>query len=310
MGLVPIFVIYALLQTVIAFPSFLRIEGSESSFNGAHPVSTYSSRKSVGSAPSVQRALPTDPTPGNGISHFAYSQYVSEETPGTESPDLVIKDIKVHLKRGVTEKVLIFATTPFTPLAFALEGENPRIVIDIRKAGSAKEGLQSIPVHGDFIKQIRTHHHKKTGTFRVVLDLYPSGNYHVNHAFYDTERIYAIEIEAESERAQGMERVEESAEEERTRTEDIPGPDAPLPSCLRWEGKLVNEEELRAMLLQHNFYSACWNSNSGFCNSGGEFRNVFLDNGDGTITDQATGLMWQKEGSVTQSGLDPESGSG
>ncbi|PKN23783.1 MAG: hypothetical protein CVU64_23665 [Deltaproteobacteria bacterium HGW-Deltaproteobacteria-21] len=34
-------------------------------------------------------------------------------------------------------------------------------------------------------------------------------------------------------------------------------------------------------------------------NDNGDFPNQLLDNGDGTITDQATGLMWEKDGSAS-----------
>ena len=51
------------------------------------------------------------------------------------------------------------------------------------------------------------------------------------------------------------------------------------------------------MLQKYHFYATCWNYNGEFCNPDGEFRNSFVDNKDGTITDEVTGLMWQKGGS-------------
>ncbi|MCP4349452.1 MAG: DUF1566 domain-containing protein [Desulfobacterales bacterium] len=44
------------------------------------------------------------------------------------------------------------------------------------------------------------------------------------------------------------------------------------------------------MLKRHNFFDVKWHKS-------GSFRNAFRDNGDGTVTDYVTGLVWQKSGS-------------
>ena len=60
---------------------------------------------------------------------------------------------------------------------------------------------------------------------------------------------------------------------------------------LRASPKLVSGEHIIAqMLKKYNFYDD-------ELNFLGSFANDFVDNGDGTITDKATGLMWQKSGS-------------
>jgi hypothetical protein len=66
-------------------------------------------------------------------------------------------------------------------------------------------------------------------------------------------------------------------------------PHAKLP--LRKEPKkMLGEDAVRTMLKNYNFFDSVWNWN-------GSFANDFVDNGDGTVTDRATGLMWQKDGS-------------
>ena len=45
------------------------------------------------------------------------------------------------------------------------------------------------------------------------------------------------------------------------------------------------------MILKYNFFDSLLNPN-------GTFKNEFVDNGDGTITDLSTALMWQKHGSA------------
>ena len=52
----------------------------------------------------------------------------------------------------------------------------------------------------------------------------------------------------------------------------------------------LDEPELKKMLKRYNFYDTERNNT-------GNFKNNFKDNNDGTITDQATGLIWQKSGS-------------
>lgn len=54
--------------------------------------------------------------------------------------------------------------------------------------------------------------------------------------------------------------------------------------------KNLGEKAVRDMLKRHNFYDR-------WLNPDGLFENDFVDNGDGTVTDRATGLMWQKDGS-------------
>ncbi|MFP4037837.1 MAG: hypothetical protein ACLFUE_09965, partial [Desulfobacteraceae bacterium] len=66
---------------------------------------------------------------------------------------------------------------------------------------------------------------------------------------------------------------------------------------LRSQPKDLSAEELSSLLLEYNFYATCWTYNVDFCNPNGEFDNDYVDNGDGTLTDRRTGLMWQKGGS-------------
>jgi tetratricopeptide (TPR) repeat protein len=59
---------------------------------------------------------------------------------------------------------------------------------------------------------------------------------------------------------------------------------------LRATPKLVSDIHIAQMLKEYNFYDD-------ELNFLGSFANDFVNNGDGTITDKATGLMWQKSGS-------------
>jgi hypothetical protein len=57
--------------------------------------------------------------------------------------------------------------------------------------------------------------------------------------------------------------------------------------------KNFSDQDLQRMIKERNFWSRQYNVK-------GNFRNAFLDNGDGTVTDKVTGLMWQKSGSPSE----------
>jgi hypothetical protein len=51
--------------------------------------------------------------------------------------------------------------------------------------------------------------------------------------------------------------------------------------------------DLQKMIKDRNFFHRSYNLS-------GDFPNDFVDNGDGTVTDRVTGLMWQKRGSPSE----------
>ena len=60
---------------------------------------------------------------------------------------------------------------------------------------------------------------------------------------------------------------------------------------LRRQPKYIsNQMQIADMLLEYDFFDSSRNPHGSFVNS-------FVDNNDGTVTDKATGLMWQKSGS-------------
>ncbi len=78
-------------------------------------------------------------------------------------------------------------------------------------------------------------------------------------------------------------------------TQVVPGAGQAL--RLRVEAMNMSAEDVHAMLVRCNFYSSCFDFNTAFCNPAGDFENAFVDNADETVTDEATGLMWQRGGS-------------
>jgi hypothetical protein len=67
--------------------------------------------------------------------------------------------------------------------------------------------------------------------------------------------------------------------------------DAKIPTIkLRSTPMRVWESDIEKMIGKYNFFIK-------YKNESGYFPNDFVDNGDGTISDRATGLMWEKGGS-------------
>lgn len=60
---------------------------------------------------------------------------------------------------------------------------------------------------------------------------------------------------------------------------------------LRSQPKQLSDNDIKSILTKYHFFDRTKNPK-------GDFANEFVDNGDGTVTDRSTGLMWQKDGSI------------
>ncbi len=66
---------------------------------------------------------------------------------------------------------------------------------------------------------------------------------------------------------------------------------------LRSKPQTLLDDNVRALIKKHNFYCKKYSWSEKWHNKSGDFKNDFKDNGNGTITDVMTGLVWQKSGS-------------
>jgi hypothetical protein len=200
-----------------------------------------------------------------------------------EEQALTIKDISFKKEGHDRESVLIRADRSFTPDLSPIEEGNLRLVIDIKRSKPYTRGFSEISTGGEFVEKVRMFFHSETNTQRVVLDLSSSKSYRIHQVFFEKDNTFAVVIE----RKRDLE------------TEKREAPVAPMDKkiTLRAVGIGLKPEEVREMLLKYHFYSSCWDNNRGFCNPDGEFENLFSESGNGALTDSATGLMWQKEGS-------------
>jgi len=116
----------------------------------------------------------------------------SHDIKDSQSNKTIVKNIKYKIEND-REKVFITLNNFSTPEILTLEGDKPRIVIDIKNVSSWSKHYRT-PINGNLIKQIRTYLHRDTGKLRIVLDLNPSENYFINHIYYETENVYCIEV--------------------------------------------------------------------------------------------------------------------
>ncbi len=110
-----------------------------------------------------------------------------------QTGEVSVISIDFRAEADGTEKVFIGLNRHYIPQIFALQGDKPRIVIDIKNVSTWK-GRHKIPVNGKLIRQIRTHLHRRTKTLRLVLDLNLLKDYTVSPAFYPTENVYCIGV--------------------------------------------------------------------------------------------------------------------
>jgi len=100
------------------------------------------------------------------------------------------------------EWISLFCNQSCTPELFSLEGENPRVVMDMKRIFQIQTKTRNINTGGKLVKRIRNYLDKQTNILRVVLDLEPSKNYIVCPVKAPFNNTYVLKIE-ESEQKPG-----------------------------------------------------------------------------------------------------------
>jgi len=127
----------------------------------------------------------------SGVAGFLWAQ----EIP---SKEIVVKRIEFKLE-SESEKVLVFFNRFYIPEVEVLEGDRPRLFMDIQPMVSW-DGQSEIAVNGKLIKQIRMNFYPESERLRIVLDFDPTADCNVNPTYFQAENIYSLEIrEAKSE---------------------------------------------------------------------------------------------------------------
>jgi hypothetical protein len=104
----------------------------------------------------------------------------------------IVKSIKLKTEKD-HEEFFIALNTFSIPEVQSIEGEKPRIVIDINNV-SSWSGQYKMPINGNLIKQIRTWLHRDTEKLRIVLDLKYADDYIIDQTYDRKANIYSIAV--------------------------------------------------------------------------------------------------------------------
>jgi len=116
-----------------------------------------------------------------------------ERDINTEPPNkTIVKSIKLKTEKD-HEEVFIALNNFSIPEVQSLEGNKPRIVIDINHVASWS-GQYKMPINGNLIKQIRTYLHRDAEKLRIVLDLKYADDYIIDQTYDRKANIYSIAI--------------------------------------------------------------------------------------------------------------------
>jgi ketosteroid isomerase-like protein len=135
--------------------------------------------------PSVPKNTKPPPSPVGDAKQHQTGNILSQRT-------ILVKSIKFEPQKKL-EKLFITSDKYFVPKISTVEGDHPKVVIDIKPV-SSWNGPYITPTNGNLVRQIRTSLYPGSDTLRIVLDLNPSENYHINQIYYEKKNIYCLEI--------------------------------------------------------------------------------------------------------------------
>jgi hypothetical protein len=113
------------------------------------------------------------------------------------SDDLSLRvlGIKYQLVKKGVESVCIECNRRFTPSVHAVEGDEPRIFIDLHIVAEIASKAR-IPLKTSLIRGIRLSHNSIDQRLRVVLDVAPGDNYTVEPVFFDPLKTFCLGVKA------------------------------------------------------------------------------------------------------------------
>jgi tetratricopeptide (TPR) repeat protein len=92
---------------------------------------------------------------------------------------LTVKNIAFSREEGRGEKVSLFCDQSCVPELSSFEGDNPRVVMDMKGVSLIQTKTRNVNTGGTLVKRVRSYLDKQTKILRVVLDMEPSKYYTV-----------------------------------------------------------------------------------------------------------------------------------
>ena len=107
---------------------------------------------------------------------------------------LTVKKIAFTSDKGGGEWISLFCNQSCTPELSSLEGENPRVVMDMKGVFLIQTKARNVNTGGKLVKKVRSYLDEQTNILRVVLDMEPSKSYIVRPRQDPPENAYVLTI--------------------------------------------------------------------------------------------------------------------
>ena len=104
----------------------------------------------------------------------------------------VIEDVRFQRNGDGSESVIFQLSGPSLPRAFALQGENPRVVFDFIDTQLFRTVPSVLAANGNMVDKVRMGRH--TDKVRVVLDLATVGSVNFDQEFDEQRNILTIKL--------------------------------------------------------------------------------------------------------------------
>lgn len=108
---------------------------------------------------------------------------------------LTVRGIKYQLVKKGVESVCLECDRRFRPVVQGMEGETPKIVIELFSVADFK-GPAQVPLKTGIIKSIRTNYDSPDRTLQVALEIAPGGNYTVEPVYFDMLNTFCVAVKA------------------------------------------------------------------------------------------------------------------
>lgn len=110
-----------------------------------------------------------------------------------------VKNITFKVSGDGKELLFVEFDRFYTPAISGIEGNEPRIILEIRDASPLRQDRTAIETGGNFIRQIRCSRDAETRAALIVLDMAPGKSYFASQAFYKKGNVYSLEISEQTE---------------------------------------------------------------------------------------------------------------
>src|SRR5450830_668565 len=90
---------------------------------------------------------------------------------------LTVKKIAFTRDKGGRERIALFCNRSCVPELSSVEGENRRVIMDMKGVFLIQTKARNINAGGKMVKRVRSYFDKQTKILRVVLDMEPSKYY-------------------------------------------------------------------------------------------------------------------------------------